>query len=161
LTIVTESLVFHRLSEQQSKRWDGFYDLLIVMNKTEKSKESNGTSERRSYLYIILKTRKKKSLSHFLTGGNNWRSNAQAHPNTQLIMKKNENVIFFFWGGQSSLTVIGGHRWSFSIDARREKERQSVYALLMQRMIENGPICILFNCLSTVTAVWVRPKMHY
>lgn len=108
MTIVTESLVFHRLSEQQSKRWDGFYDLLIVMNKTEKSKESNGTSERRSYLYIILKTRKKKSLSHFLTGGNNWRSNAQAHPNTQLIMKKNENVIFFL----RRTIIVDGDRWS-------------------------------------------------
>lgn len=76
---------------------------------------------------IIQTTIKKKEefiVSSSITGGNNWR--LDAHVNTQMMMKKNESVIFLFEEGwvQSFLTVIYGHSWSFFYWwKKKERER--------------------------------------
>jgi hypothetical protein len=46
------------------------------------------------------------------------------------MTKKNEYGSFFFeerGGVQSSLAVMGGHRWSYSIDIRRKKTKETKY----------------------------------
>jgi len=111
LIIVIESKFLYRLSEQQSKRRDG------LMNKTK------NTSEHHLYLYIILNREKKNYSFFFLICSMMATTVARIFtPNWE----NEEKWVYDLKGGaQSSLTVMGGHRWSYSIEIKR-KERDKV-----------------------------------
>ncbi len=103
MTIVTESRLHYRLSEQQSKRRDGSPYLL------------NKVHEHHRYLYIVQKTNKKKRkfIASFSSG---WQQLTLGRTSQHLNDNEEKMRVHFFseeGGARSSLMMIGGHRWKF------------------------------------------------